>query len=93
MRAGAITGEAKRDPYSDPHTLNRLVADTEALGQYVDGLSITILGVSRLDTTWKVRRLMTPTLGRLSVFLYVKLFTFFCGHFQFLNVSYTVHLN
>ena len=54
VKKGAIV-EAVRDPYQGSSTLNRLVTEVEAFGKFVDDLSVSILGVSRLDTVWKVR--------------------------------------
>jgi hypothetical protein len=53
MKKGAITEKTKY-PYENSSVLNKFVSDVEALGKFVDDLSITILGVSRLDTVWKV---------------------------------------
>lgn len=53
MKKGAIV-EAVKDPYGNSSVLNKFVSDVEAFGKFVDDLSITILGVSRLDTVWKV---------------------------------------
>lgn len=52
MKKGAIVERAK-DPYHNSSVLNKFVSDVEALGKFVDDLSITILGVSRLDNVWK----------------------------------------
>ncbi|KAI8775935.1 tyrosine-protein phosphatase non-receptor type 23 isoform X3 [Biomphalaria glabrata] len=41
------------EPYSSQSSLKKLLEDVEAFGKFVDELSITILGVSRLDTLWK----------------------------------------
>lgn len=41
-------------PYTSPGALNKLLSDVETFGKFVDDLSITILGVSRLDNVWKV---------------------------------------
>ena len=54
MKKGAIV-EAVKDPYANSSVLNKLVTDVEAFGKFVDDLSISILGVSRLDNVWKVR--------------------------------------
>ncbi|XP_059145278.1 tyrosine-protein phosphatase non-receptor type 23-like [Physella acuta] len=40
-------------PYTSPGALNKLLSDVETFGKFVDDLSITILGVSRLDNVWK----------------------------------------
>lgn len=42
------------EPYASQGALNKLLADVETFGKFVDELSVTILGVSRLDTVWKV---------------------------------------
>ena len=55
VKKGAIV-ERSKDPYENPSVLNKFVTDVETLGKFVDDLSITILGVSRLDTAWKVRK-------------------------------------
>ncbi|XP_076459349.1 LOW QUALITY PROTEIN: tyrosine-protein phosphatase non-receptor type 23-like [Babylonia areolata] len=52
MKKGAIV-ETVKDPYANSSVLNKLVSDVEAFGKFVDDLSISILGVSRLDTVWK----------------------------------------
>ncbi|CAL1535665.1 unnamed protein product [Lymnaea stagnalis] len=41
------------EPYASPGALHKLLSDVEAFGKFVDELSVTILGVSRLDTVWK----------------------------------------
>ncbi|XP_005093180.1 tyrosine-protein phosphatase non-receptor type 23 [Aplysia californica] len=41
------------EPYSSQGALHRLLSEVEAFGKFVDELSVTILGVSRLDTVWK----------------------------------------
>ncbi|KAH9498601.1 Tyrosine-protein phosphatase non-receptor type 23 [Bulinus truncatus] len=41
------------EPYSSQSSLMKLLTDVEAFGKFVDELSVTILGVSRLDTLWK----------------------------------------
>ena len=42
------------EPYSSSGALSKLLNEVEAFGKFVDELSVTILGVSRLDTVWKV---------------------------------------
>lgn len=46
--------EKVKDPYENSCLLNKFVSDVEAFGKFVDELSVSILGVSRLDTVWKV---------------------------------------
>lgn len=52
VKKGAIVEKVK-DPYENSSVLNKFVSDVEAFGKFVDDLSITILGISRLDTVWK----------------------------------------
>ena len=52
-RATPATSTAE-SVYSGPGEITKLLADVEAFGKFVDELSVTILGVSRLDTVWKV---------------------------------------
>ncbi|KAK7498289.1 hypothetical protein BaRGS_00010549 [Batillaria attramentaria] len=52
VKKGAIVEKVK-DPYENSSVLNKFVSDVEAFGKFVDDLSISILGVSRLDTVWK----------------------------------------
>lgn len=53
MKTGGIVEKVK-DPYENSCLLNKFVSDVEAFGKFVDELSVSILGVSRLDTVWKV---------------------------------------
>ncbi|RUS87838.1 hypothetical protein EGW08_004371 [Elysia chlorotica] len=54
MKKGASPASSTvQAPYSGPGEMSKLLADVEAFGKFVDELSVTILGVSRLDTVWK----------------------------------------
>lgn len=48
---------AVTEPYNGQGALHKLASDVEAFSQLIDDLSVTILGVSRLDSLWKVGQL------------------------------------